>query len=41
MDQGIYGKCEYCRATLPKKRIKALPFARYCIVCQSSREGAV
>jgi len=38
IDKGIYGKCEYCRATLPKKRIKALPFARYCVNCQSSRE---
>ncbi|WP_424245028.1 DnaK suppressor protein [Elusimicrobium posterum] len=39
IDKGIYGKCEYCRVVLPKKRIKALPFARYCVSCQSSREG--
>jgi len=38
IDKGIYGKCEYCRAVLPKKRIKALPFARYCVNCQNSRE---
>jgi len=41
IDKGIYGKCEYCRAALPKKRIKALPFARYCVNCQSSHEGGI
>ena len=38
MDKGIYGICEYCRQPIPKKRIKALPFARYCINCQHSTE---
>ena len=33
MDKGIYGTCEYCRQPIPKKRIKALPFARYCVNC--------
>ncbi len=39
IDKGIYGACESCRTVLPKKRIKALPFARYCINCQSSNES--
>lgn len=38
MDKGIYGRCEYCRQPIPKKRIKALPFARYCVNCQHSNE---
>jgi DnaK suppressor protein len=38
MDKGIYGVCEYCRQPIPKKRIKALPFARYCINCQHTNE---
>ena len=38
MDKGIYGHCEYCRQPIPKKRIKALPFARYCVNCQHSNE---
>ena len=38
MDKGIYGICEYCRQPIPKKRIKALPFARYCINCQHTNE---
>jgi len=39
IDKGIYGACESCRAVLPKKRIKALPFARYCVNCQHSNEN--
>lgn len=39
MDKGIYGLCEYCRQPIPKKRMKALPFARYCINCQHTHEG--
>ncbi len=39
IDKGIYGICEYCRQPIPKKRIKALPFARYCINCQHSTES--
>ncbi len=38
MDKNIYGICEYCRQPIPKKRIKALPFARYCINCQHTNE---
>ena len=38
IDKGIYGTCEYCRQPIPKKRIKALPFARYCVNCQTSSE---
>ena len=38
IDKGIYGICEYCRQPIPKKRIKALPFARYCVNCQHSNE---
>ncbi|MDR1123935.1 MAG: TraR/DksA family transcriptional regulator [Elusimicrobiota bacterium] len=40
ISKDIYGRCEYCRCFIPKKRIQALPFARYCIACQSSNEGA-
>lgn len=39
IDKGIYGTCESCRQEIPKKRIKALPFARYCINCQSNSES--
>ena len=39
IEKGIYGRCELCRQPIPKKRIKALPFARYCIHCQTSSES--
>lgn len=38
IEKGIYGRCELCRQPIPKKRIKALPFARYCVHCQTSSE---
>ncbi len=38
IEKGIYGTCESCRQPIPKKRIKALPFARYCINCQHTSE---
>ena len=40
INKGIYGSCEYCRCSIPKKRIQALPFARYCVNCQTSNESA-
>ncbi|MDD5628554.1 MAG: TraR/DksA family transcriptional regulator [Elusimicrobia bacterium] len=39
IDKGTYGSCESCRKPIPKPRLDALPFARYCITCQSSAES--
>lgn len=41
MDKGTYGLCEQCSKPINRMRIKALPFARYCIACQNSSERAV
>ena len=38
MEKGTYGLCEHCKNVIEKKRIKALPSARYCIACQSGSE---
>ncbi len=38
IEKGVFGICESCRAPIPTKRIKAMPFARYCITCQNSNE---
>ncbi len=35
---GSYGLCEECGAEINKKRLKILPFARYCVACQSEME---
>ena len=41
MEKGSYGICESCRKAIARERIKALPFARYCISCQTSSESAL
>ncbi len=38
MEKGTYGLCEHCKNVIEKKRIKALPSARYCMACQSGSE---
>lgn len=38
MDKGTYGYCEHCKKAIEKKRIKALPSARYCMACQCGSE---
>ncbi len=38
MEKGTYGLCEHCKNIIEKKRIKALPSARYCMTCQSGSE---
>jgi len=31
---GHYGFCQSCGDSIPGKRLKAVPWARYCITCQ-------
>lgn len=38
IDDKIYGKCQNCDKDIPMKRLKALPFAKFCIKCQSEIE---
>ena len=38
IDEGRYGVCEGCHQSVEKPRLKALPFVRLCIGCQSERE---
>jgi len=35
---GEYGFCEECGEEINKKRLKVIPFAKYCIRCQSEME---
>lgn len=41
MEKNVYGLCESCQKPIPKLRLEAVPFARYCIACQSSSESSV
>jgi RNA polymerase-binding transcription factor DksA len=38
LDQGIYGRCEACQQEIPKERLQALPYARYCVACTRTRQ---
>jgi RNA polymerase-binding transcription factor DksA len=39
IDAKSYGLCEECEALIPAARLGILPHARFCIECQSRREG--
>lgn len=38
IDEGKYGLCLDCDKKIPAKRLTALPYAKYCIQCQSKEE---
>ena len=36
LDSGGYGTCQRCERPIAAKRLRALPWARYCVECQES-----
>jgi DnaK suppressor protein len=38
LDEGSYGACSDCGVEISEKRLKAVPFARRCVACQSKEE---
>ncbi len=40
IEKGTFGACESCRQKISEARIKAIPWVRYCIECQSKAEKA-
>ena len=38
MDEGRFGICEICAKPISQKRLVAVPYARFCIKCQSEEE---
>ncbi|MBI4388533.1 MAG: TraR/DksA C4-type zinc finger protein [Candidatus Omnitrophica bacterium] len=38
IDEGVFGICEECEKPIAVKRLKAVPYARYCIKCQEGIE---
>ena len=34
IDKGTYGKCESCGKEIDKKRLEAVPHARFCYECK-------
>lgn len=38
MEEGTYGICQACGRPIDVARLKAIPFAAFCLECQSKRE---
>jgi DnaK suppressor protein len=38
MEEGEYGVCESCGAQISRRRLQALPWARYCLECAERRQ---
>lgn len=38
LDQGTFGRCMDCHREIPKERLQALPYARYCVPCTQKRQ---
>lgn len=38
IDSGEYGICEMCEKPISKKRLRAIPYAKYCLKCQAEEE---
>ena len=38
MEDGKFGKCIECEKKVPLKRLNVIPYAKYCIQCQSKEE---
>jgi len=38
IEKGNFGLCESCHKNIALQRLKAMPWARHCIVCQSRSE---
>ncbi len=38
VEDGVFGTCEECEKSITMKRLKAVPYTRYCIKCQETIE---
>jgi len=38
LQAGSYGICQGCGEPIPEKRLKAVPYAAFCLPCQERRE---
>jgi DnaK suppressor protein len=41
LDGGSFGTCLNCSDEIPKARLRAVPWARYCIDCQEQAEQGI
>jgi RNA polymerase-binding transcription factor DksA len=38
INQGTFGRCEDCQGEIPRARLQAVPYARYCVACARKQE---
>jgi RNA polymerase-binding transcription factor DksA len=38
IQNGTFGKCETCGKVIPKSRLEAIPYTRYCVSCAKVAE---
>lgn len=41
VEEKTYGRCQNCEKDIPIKRLKALPFAKFCLKCQAEAEKKI
>ena len=39
--KGTYGICEHCKKPIERKRLKFMPYVRYCMACQNGSEASI
>jgi len=39
--KNTYGMCDQCQKPIEERRVEALPWVKFCIVCQSKKEEGV
>lgn len=38
IEGGTFGSCESCDALIPERRLQVVPYAKFCVKCQSAAE---
>ena len=41
LDAGTFGVCEQCERPIPRERLEAIPYARYCVHCADAAKSGV
>jgi DnaK suppressor protein len=39
IEAGSFGNCESCGHPIPVERLRVIPYATFCVVCQERQEG--
>jgi RNA polymerase-binding transcription factor DksA len=40
IEHGTFGKCENCKCKIPRGRLEAVPYTRFCVTCARAEEKA-